>query len=126
MKNKELLCSAGAYLRNIRKEKGISIFKVAKAINISRNYLSEIERGKKNPSDLVLEALIEFYGLDIEEVFSKYGRIYSGHFESIKQHPELIKMITTISTDKRIKNDEMIKIANELHSIYKGLIDRKR
>lgn len=125
MTDKYFLVSAGAFLREMRKNKGLSLFKVAKHINISGNYLSEIERGKKNPSDLVLEALAEYYELDIQEVFERYDRVHTASYEEMKKHPELLKVIRTISTDKRINNEELDTLANELYSIYQDIIKKK-
>ncbi|WP_238917983.1 helix-turn-helix transcriptional regulator [Clostridium sp. YIM B02555] len=52
--NETELKIAGKALKKLRKETKLSIFKVAKKVHISMNYLSLLKRGLNIPSDTVL------------------------------------------------------------------------
>lgn len=53
-KEKEILVILGNNIQNIRKKSNISQNKLAKACNINRSYLSEIENGTRNTTILTL------------------------------------------------------------------------
>lgn len=54
----------GAKLRELRKATKLSVFKVGHAINMSGNYISQIESRKRPASDATLVALADLYGVD--------------------------------------------------------------
>ena len=60
---------AGEKLKECRKSTKLSIFKVAKKVHISGNYLSRLERGINAPSDTVIFNLAEFYNIEPSELF---------------------------------------------------------
>lgn len=51
--------SIGKNVKKIREERNLTQQKLAKEMNISRSYLSDIENNRKNPSFKTLEALAE-------------------------------------------------------------------
>lgn len=108
----------GTMLRALRKEKGLSIFKVAKELNISGNYLSQIERDIKVPSEVVIYRIAKFYELDPEELLFKFGKTMPAWTKDVIDIPHLKKIVTEISNDKRIENDQKERIAKELYQIY--------
>ena len=56
------LMKMGAFLKELRKEKGLSQEEFAKALKVSRQTISSIENGKYNPSlDLAFD-IAEFFG----------------------------------------------------------------
>ena len=50
-------------LKEIRKSKGLTLEKLGKEINLSANYLSQIERGLANPSVAVLKRITKALGI---------------------------------------------------------------
>jgi transcriptional regulator with XRE-family HTH domain len=68
----------GKTLRMLRKKRGLSQQDVAEKSNISRTYISQIERGDRNPSIDILESIgtglcipfpiISFLSLDINSI----------------------------------------------------------
>lgn len=112
---------AGGKLKELRKKTNLSIFKVAKKINISGNYLSLLERGINSPSDAVIFSLADFYNVDPEMIFKWYGKILPPTSEQLNNMPSLKRIITEISVDPRLTDDEkeqfvkrVYEIANEL------------
>ena len=60
--------AVGNTIRNLRKQKGISQEKLADSIDSHQVYISEIERGLKIPSLLVLYKIARFFGLSLTEL----------------------------------------------------------
>lgn len=61
----------GSFIRELRKEKGITQEQLAEALNTSRRTVSRWETGVNMPDLDVLPQLAEFFGVDIRELF--YG-----------------------------------------------------
>jgi len=55
----------GAALRRIRQDEGRTLREVASKANISMPYLSEIERGRKEPSSEILAGICAALGLTV-------------------------------------------------------------
>lgn len=66
---------AGDYLSSLRNKKGLSITAVAKELSVSRPYLSEIEKGIRLPSDELIRKLAEYYDVDEDDLFKRYGKV---------------------------------------------------
>ncbi|MDF5754239.1 helix-turn-helix transcriptional regulator [Spongiactinospora sp. TRM90649] len=58
----------GEALRRIRLQQGRTLADVARAARISMPYLSEIERGLKEPSSEILAAVCEALGIELPEL----------------------------------------------------------
>lgn len=116
-----MLIKAGEVLKEIRTGKGKSVHKVAKAIHISGSYLSEIERGLKEPSDVVLEAIAKYYETDMAFLCSLYGRIAPAETNLLLNNPSFRKVVTQMSIDERLTDEEREHIGKELHKIYEKL-----
>lgn len=56
-------------LKQIRENMGFKIVDLAKSINISHSYLSEIEQGKKLPSFKTLQSICSAMGITLAEFF---------------------------------------------------------
>ena len=59
---------AGAALRRRRQAQGRTLREVAEAAGVSLTYLSEVERGRKEPSSEVLEAVCTALGVLLSDV----------------------------------------------------------
>ena len=59
----------GRKIRNLRLEKGISQEKLAEFVNMSREHISCIERGKHLASVETLYLMANFFEIDIKEFF---------------------------------------------------------
>jgi transcriptional regulator with XRE-family HTH domain len=68
----------GEYLSSLRLERNLTLKAVASQLAISFQYLSEIEKGNKSPSDQLLHELAFVFGLDIKreiDLFHRYDRV---------------------------------------------------
>ena len=59
----------GMRIRYLRKERKLSIEDLALLSSINKNYLSDLERGTRNPSLVVLNRLAEALHISLEELF---------------------------------------------------------
>ncbi len=58
--------SVGSRLRAERKKKGISLYELARHVNISVSYLSQIERDERQASIKTLKTLSEYYNISMD------------------------------------------------------------
>jgi transcriptional regulator with XRE-family HTH domain len=61
----------GRYLAQLRALRKLSLRKASTGIGISAMYLSEVESGKKKPSEDVLEKMSAFYNVEYTELLAK-------------------------------------------------------
>ena len=124
--DKSRLKIAGDKLRELRKTTNFSVFKVAKQVHISGNYLSLLERGINSPSDTVLFNLSEFYGVEPSELFKLYDRVVPPNNEQLTAIPSLRKIMTQISVDEKLTSEEKEVFAKQVYKIANDLIDKDK
>ena len=61
----------GLNLQNLRRDKGLSQEELAARAEIHQTYLSGVERGKRNPSIMVLQRIAAALGADISDAVAK-------------------------------------------------------
>lgn len=60
----------GKKINVLREQKGYSIEYLANIANIDRTYISDIEKGKRNVSLLIIEKLSKALNVSIKELFN--------------------------------------------------------
>lgn len=63
----------GQKVKILREEKGLSIENLANVSNVDRNYISDIEKGKRNVSIAIIEKIINGLESDFETFFNDKG-----------------------------------------------------
>ncbi len=123
-KEKQLLrqSQAGDYLLDLRNEKGLSLAKVCKILEISANYLSEIERGLKVPSDHLIRQLADFYDIDEASLFERFGKVPLTVREALENSKSLRKTISEISSSKKLTEEQKQELYDELYRLYKKVL----
>ena len=56
-------------LEEIRKARGLRQEELARALSVSRQTISALEKGRYNPSILLAFKIARYFGLTIEEIF---------------------------------------------------------
>ena len=56
-------------LQDLRKEKGLTQEQSAKILGITKEYLSMLENGERNPSDSLKEKMAKLYNSSIADIF---------------------------------------------------------
>ena len=68
------LINLGNRIRYLRKKRNMSIEDLALECEINRNYLGDLERGKRNPTLLVIHKIANGLGISLEELFKGLGK----------------------------------------------------
>lgn len=63
----------GNKVKSLREQKGISIEHLANISNVDRNYISDIEKGKRNVSIEIIEKIISAFDTDFATFFNDKG-----------------------------------------------------
>lgn len=108
MKGREFI-NIAEKLSALRKNRGLSVYKLSKLTDISQNYIHQIEKDKKAPSVFVLEKLLTALGITLAEFFNE---------ESNVLHPtplemEFVKTIRLMSIEKSEALLQIAKYMNE-------------
>ena len=64
-----VLTQLGMRIRYLRKQKGMSQLDLALEADINKNYISDLERGSRNPSLLILERIAKALDVSLEILF---------------------------------------------------------
>ena len=64
-----ILTQLGMRIRYLRKQKGMSQLDLALEAEVNKNYISDLERGSRNPSILILEKIAKALGVSLENLF---------------------------------------------------------
>ena len=94
--------------------------KVSKVIGISANFLSEIERGIKSPSDLLIREIANFYQIDEDIIFDKMNRVPLRARNILERNKDLQKALSNIE-----KSDNADEIIGELISNINNICLKK-
>ncbi|BAF60343.1 predicted transcriptional regulator [Pelotomaculum thermopropionicum SI] len=115
---------AGEYLLQLRSKKGVSLAQLGEKVGVSANYLSEIERGLKVPSDLLIRELAGYYGTDENIIFKKYGKTPLAAIEEVNDNPTLQKTLTEIRRNKKLTDDQKQELYDKVYELYQEFINK--
>ncbi|WLR49608.1 helix-turn-helix transcriptional regulator (plasmid) [Halobacillus litoralis] len=110
---------AGQFVRDSREKYGISARGLGAEIDVSGNYISEIERGIKPASDPVIREIAQILKFDEADLFKLYGKPTLRAQEELEGSDKLNDILESISKNvdsKDIKDDiyeEFAKIADK-------------
>ena len=72
--SEEIKNQIGIFFKLYRLRKGLSQFQVATEIDLSKDYIGRIERGKTNPTIEIIIAICNFLEIDLIGLFSKISQ----------------------------------------------------
>ncbi|MBQ6921398.1 MAG: helix-turn-helix transcriptional regulator [Bacilli bacterium] len=64
-----ILTQLGMRIRYLRKQKGLSQLDLSLEAEVNKNYISDLERGRRNPSILLLEKICKALDIDLATLF---------------------------------------------------------
>jgi transcriptional regulator with XRE-family HTH domain len=73
-KTEEIINQIGIVFKLYRLRKGLSQFQVATEIDLSKDYIGRIERGKTNPTIEIIIAICNFLEIDLLQAFCKISQ----------------------------------------------------
>ncbi|WP_407532148.1 helix-turn-helix domain-containing protein [Elizabethkingia miricola] len=72
--SEEIKNQIGIFFKLYRLKKGLSQFQVATEIDLSKDYIGRIERGKTNPTIEIIISICNFLEIDLLDMFSKISQ----------------------------------------------------
>jgi transcriptional regulator with XRE-family HTH domain len=106
----------GEFIRRQRELQELSMRQLADLVGISNPYLSQIERGLREPSEKVLEAIAENLELSADMLFERGGR----HGEADTGAEPAV--VAAIRADPKLTGRER----QALLEIYTAFVERRR
>jgi choline kinase/DNA-binding XRE family transcriptional regulator len=108
----------GEYIKKMREIRRIGLREMAKAVQISAAYLSDIEKNKRGgPSKEVITKISNLLELNLESLFDLAGissnKVPPDLPEIIKEYPALSKLIRAVKK-KDLDNHQILRLAKEL------------
>lgn len=86
----------GTKFKNLRKAKGITVYRLSKLSDVSENYIRTIEKGNSQPSVAIMEKLLSFLGTTLSEFFNEEENVlFPTSFER-----ELLETIRLLNSEK--------------------------
>lgn len=115
----------GAHLRAARKEKKISISKLARSIGLSHTALSLVERNERPPSGRILQGYARWLGLDLDKLCVIAGKIPEDLQKQLLQSHEIIKKVRFVldGGDAGAENRETSEQRTEDITLVEELLD---
>ncbi len=76
----------GAYIKRLRKEKGLTLKQVEKAARVSNAYVSQVERGRRNPPHpYILKRLAKAYDISQRDLLVAAGYLEEDTAERVER-----------------------------------------
>ena len=107
----------GEFIRRQRELQALSMRQLADLVGISNPYLSQIERGLREPSEKVLDAIAENLELSAEALSEHGGRRHGD--DANDEEPAVV---VAIRADPRLTGRER----QALLEIYSAFVERRR
>lgn len=98
--------SLGDKIESLRKEKGYSLRELGKICNLSHSYISDIEKGRTNPSLETLMILAKNLNTSISYLVGEVSEINVNSIDKTKKDNEILNLIN--------KNTDLKKMLYEL------------
>lgn len=119
------VAETGAYLYELRLTKGVSLRDVATQVDVSANYLSEIERGVKIPSDHMLRDLAEYYEIDENSLFERMGRVPLAARELLEEQDTAARMLAEIQR-MDVPSERKEELYAEIRAVYQRWLNGRK
>ena len=108
----------GAYIRRQRELQELSMRQLADLVGISNPYLSQIERGLREPSEKVLDALARNLELSADALHERGGRRPAGNGDEDEEPP----VVAAIRADPSLNARQRA----ALLEVYGAFVGRRR
>lgn len=105
----------GAFIRHQREVAKLSIRRLAEAAGVSNPYLSQIERGLRNPSAEILQQLADALRISVESLYVRAGFLRP-------DGERTIDVVEAIENDPALTDDQKRALVN----VYRSFRDTER
>jgi len=106
----------GAFIRRLRDEKDISLREFAKQLECSAAFVSDVELGRRHPSEEVLINIARLLGTTVEELRAHDTRPPIEEIKRITESDPKFALAFRTVIDKKISADELLELARRKES----------
>lgn len=117
------LVEFGERLKEEREKMGLSIRELAKEVGVSANYLSELERGMKSPSDKMVRDLADYFKVDETVGFAILGRVPLLAKEELEGNETIQHTLADIGKKKNVSDEQKQILYDRIYALYRDFID---
>ena len=101
----------GAFVRRLREEKDFSLREFAKKLEVTPPFISDIELGRRHPSDEVLVKIAQLLGVKAEELRARDTRPPIDEIKRITQSDPAFAHAFRTMIDKKITAEDLLELA---------------
>jgi transcriptional regulator with XRE-family HTH domain len=102
----------GAYIRQLRDEKDLSLREFAKRLKLSPAFVSDVELGRRHPSDEVLPDFARLLGTTVEDLRAHDIRPPIDEIKRITESDHRFALAFRTVIDKKISAEQLLELAN--------------
>jgi transcriptional regulator with XRE-family HTH domain len=115
----------GTYMTSLRNERGISLANLGKVLDVSANFISEVERGIKSPGDKYIRKFSNHFDVDESYLFRKYGKIPLLARDELADNVMLQKMLEEIRKNPHITDERKKLFYADVYELYKTVLNEQ-
>ena len=112
---------AGRYMKMLRGKRSLS--ELSKDLGVSTNYLSGVERGRL-PSDRFISLAAEYFGIDENELFMRWGKVPILTRDTVKNSRNLQRSLVQIAKDSRLSDEKKDEFYDELYKTFERFLKK--
>ena len=101
----------GQLIRELREQKDLSLREFAEKLGVSAPFLSDIELGKRNPSNKVLSRIAQMLGISVEELRKYDTRPPVEELRRLTTADPSYGLAFRMLIDKKLSSEDLLKIA---------------
>lgn len=109
----------GDVIREARVGKGLGLRELARKLDMTPSYLSDIENDRRVPSEEVLQQLAKALSLEFDELMALAGRLGEQAVRYMQRTPAVGALFRTIS-NRRLDPKEVEKLQAQAEKLGKG------
>lgn len=103
----------GAYIRKLRDERDLSLREFAKKLDLSAPFISDIELGRRHPSEEVLAKIAKVLGVKVEDLRARDTRPPIDEIKRITQSDPKFALAFRTMIDKKITAEDLLELAKK-------------
>jgi transcriptional regulator with XRE-family HTH domain len=103
----------GPFMRKRRDELDLSLREFAKRLDCSAAFISDIELGRRHPSEKVLAEIARVLGVKLESLQAMDVRAPIEEIKRLTQDDPRFALAFRTMIDKKVSADELLKLANQ-------------
>jgi transcriptional regulator with XRE-family HTH domain len=108
--------SLGEFIRRTRLERGMRLRELARRLDVTPSYVSDIENDRRTPSEDVLRRIADVLDLDLDELLARSGRIGSDAERYLRRTPTATTLFRRIS-QQNLTEDQLTGLLNQVDEL---------